>query len=87
MTRRVKTAIVVACSALNLTCAPEPTLRFEVSFSTSAHAGPITGRVYVILSRDADSDALKRRSLGHQPISSTSGVPFFFDGCIRASGR
>ena len=69
--------IFALCSSLTLTCSPEPTLRFEVSFSTSAHAEPITGRVYVILSRDGDSDALNRRSLGHQPISSTSGVPFF----------
>ena len=75
--RRVKTAIVVACSSLTFACSPEPALRFEVSFPTSAHAGPITGRVYVILSRDTRSDALNRRSLGHQPISSTSGVPFF----------
>jgi hypothetical protein len=45
--------------------------RFEVSFSASAHAAPITGRVYVALSRTSDA----RRT----PIDQTdeTGVPLF----------
>ncbi|MEO7102222.1 MAG: hypothetical protein ABI311_02695, partial [Gemmatimonadaceae bacterium] len=29
--------------------------RFEISFPTSAHSGPVTGRVYVAISRLADT--------------------------------
>src|SRR5277367_21221 len=32
--------------------ATQPGLKFEISFPAAAHAGPITGRVFVILSRD-----------------------------------
>ena len=31
-------------------------LRFEISFSAAAHSGPITGRVYVIVSRDGNRE-------------------------------
>ena len=45
--------------------------RFEVSFPASAHAGPITGRVYVALSRTNDGQ--------RTPIDQTgeTGVPLF----------
>ncbi len=48
---------------------PGSGFRFEISFPASAHVGPITGRVYVIISRD---NAREPRL----EISRT-GVPFF----------
>src|SRR5262249_38764957 len=47
--------------------APGP--RFEISFPASAHAGPITGRAYVAITRDS----------GRSPIDQTgeTGVPLF----------
>ncbi len=46
-----------------------PGLRFEISFPASAHAGPITGRVFVMISRTADREP--RLQIGR------TGVPFF----------
>jgi hypothetical protein len=43
--------------------------RFEISFPASAHAGPITGRVYVMISRSVDREP--RLQIGRV------GVPFF----------
>ena len=44
-------------------------LRVEVSFPASAHAGPVTGRVYVMISRTSDREP--REQIGR------TGVPFF----------
>ncbi len=44
-------------------------LRVEISFPAAAHAGPITGRVYVMISRTADREP--RQQIGR------TGVPFF----------
>jgi len=44
-------------------------LRFEVSFPASAHEGPITGRVFVMISEDATREP--RLRVG------THGIPFF----------
>src|SRR5512142_1521236 len=44
-------------------------LRVEISFPASAHAQPITGRVYVMISRTADREP--RLQIGR------TGVPFF----------
>jgi hypothetical protein len=49
--------------------APGP--RFEISFSKAAHAAPITGRVYVAISRTSDA-----RNTPIQQIGET-GVPLF----------
>ena len=48
---------------------PAPGLRFEVSFPASAHDGPITGRVYVMISRGNDEEP--RLQIGRL------GAPFF----------
>ena len=59
-------------------CAPEaPETRIEVSFPSDLHEGPITGRVYVVIGTEPDIAAIRRRSLGHQPVSNARGVPFF----------
>lgn len=47
---------------------PAP-LRFEISFPASAHAQPVTGRVYVMISRTGDTEP--RQQIGR------TGVPFF----------
>lgn len=54
-----------------LLAAPQqsPKLRFEISFPASAHAQPITGRVYLMLSRTNDREP--RLQIGR------TGVPFF----------
>ncbi len=58
--------------------APPPSdLQFTISVAASAHSEPITGRMYVLIDTDSTSPALSQRSLGHQPISSSRGVPFF----------
>ena len=44
-------------------------LRVEISFPASAHAEPITGRVYVMISRNGDREP--RQQIGR------TGVPFF----------
>src|ERR1700709_1554456 len=46
-------------------------LRFEITFARAAHAEPITGRVYVALSRTSDAR--------NMPIAQTgeTGVPLF----------
>ncbi len=48
---------------------PAQKLRFEVSFPASAHAQPVTGRVYVMIARTADREP--RLQIGR------TGVPFF----------
>ncbi len=46
-----------------------PTLTFEISFPDSAHAGPITGRVYVFITRNSEREP--RFQFGR------TGVPIF----------
>ena len=46
-----------------------PGLRFEISFPASAHSGPITGRVFVMISRTGEREP--RLQIGR------TGVPFF----------
>ncbi len=48
---------------------PDSRLRVEVSFPPSAHQGPITGRVYVMISRTGEREP--RLQIGR------TGVPFF----------
>ena len=59
-------------------CVPEaPETRVEVSFPAELHEGPITGRVLVVIGTEPDIAAIRRRSLGHQPVSNARGVVFF----------
>jgi len=57
----------------NFSCqkAAESRLKFEISFSSSAHTEPITGRVFVIISKD------KEREPRLQAGSWSESVPFF----------
>ena len=58
-----------ACLAAQATAPAGP--RFEVSFASSAHAEPITGRVYVAISRISDTSGTPIRRSGE------SGDPLF----------
>jgi Putative esterase len=51
--------------------APASTLRFDVSFIPQAHDGPVTGRVFVMITRDVSKVAEPRLQVGR------TGVPFF----------
>ena len=65
-------ALLVSAAAATHTLfatAEDPALRFEVSFPASAHAEPITGRVFVMLSRTNQQEP--RFQIGR------TGVPFF----------
>src|SRR4051794_40279398 len=68
---------VLAASALTLTFGTPATLhaqtgpRFEISVAPSAHADPITGRVYVAISRITDTSGTPIRRTGE------SGDPLF----------
>ena len=49
--------VVAVLLSADITPAQEiPTLRFEISFTAEAHSEPITGRVYLILTRDASRE-------------------------------
>ncbi len=52
-------------------------LRFEISFEESVHVGPITGRIYLIISKDKGVKERLQRGFGHQPVSDKTGEPFF----------
>lgn len=70
--RRVAAAVAVAAALAWLPAAfgSEPTtLRFEISVPAAVHAEPITGRVYVMISRTDDREP--RLQIGR------TGVPFF----------
>src|SRR5437899_7815967 len=72
-------AIVLAClgsltgalHAAQRTPAPGRQLRFAISFPAAAHQGPITGRVYVMVTRTIEKIAEPRLQIGR------TGVPFF----------
>ena len=55
--------------AVELGAQRRPALRVEIAFPASAHEGPITGRVYVMISRTSDREP--RQQIGR------TGVPFF----------
>jgi hypothetical protein len=57
-----------------LLCSPVPLLgqaRFEISFANAAHAGPITGRAYVAITRTSDGQRTPIQQTGE------TGVPLF----------
>src|ERR1700751_3803216 len=59
------------------TSAQSPGLQFKISFPASAHAEPITGRVFVILSKTEETEP--RFQIGR------TGVPFFGRDISQAS--
>lgn len=52
-------------------------VQIHVLLPETEGARPLTGRVFVALSRQSDDPALGMRSLGHQPIRANLGMPFF----------
>ena len=62
---------IALCTVVALSPAAAQGPRFEISFARSAHADPITGRVYVAISRVADSANTPIRQTGE------TGVPLF----------
>ncbi len=71
--RRPRQTLAAALlSALALAgCSHAPRTQFSVSFPASVHSGPITGRVYVMLSRDSSPEPRLRAG------SFVVSVPFF----------
>jgi hypothetical protein len=52
-------------------------VQIHVLLPETEGARPLTGRVFVALSRQSDDPALGMHSLGHQPIRANLGMPFF----------
>jgi hypothetical protein len=77
--------LLAACLAHGEAAKPatKPGLKFEISFPAAAHAEPVTGRVFVILSRDiahcGPADAVMATTEPCEPRLQVSriGVPFF----------
>ena len=77
--------LLAACLAHGEAAKPsaKPGLKFQISFPAAAHADPITGRVFVILSRDithcGPADAVAATTEPCEPRLQVSriGVPFF----------
>ena len=72
----VSVVAAVAIGATGVSHAQAPpaaasTLRFDVSFIPQAHEGPITGRVFVMVTRTVDKVPEPRLQIGR------TGVPFF----------
>ena len=61
--------IAIVASTVFTRAATTAGLRFEITFPASAHAGPITGRVFVMIARDGKDEP--RVQVGR------TGVPFF----------
>ena len=60
---------LVALSPTASSAQEAPTTRFQVSFPASAHDGPVTGRVFVMISTTDEREP--RLQIGRE------GVPFF----------
>jgi Putative esterase len=75
--------LLSVCLARAEAPAARPALRFQISFPAAAHADPITGRVFLILSRNLDhcgpADAVAAPAEPCEPRLQVSriGVPFF----------
>ena len=66
-----------ACSSSSTTAPPDDQgLRFEVSFSKQAHSEPLTGRVYIMISKDSRSEPR------HQ-VRRARGIPFWGENVSR----
>ncbi len=65
-----------------------PGLRFEVSFSEAAHAGPLTGRAYVAISRDGARPPIRQAGPTGAPlfakdvVALAPGAPVLFDASV-----
>ncbi len=71
MSRRLRLAVGCAVALAGAAAAQAPGLQFSISFAAAAHAEPITGRVFVILSRDSSPEPrYQTHPFGH-------GVPIF----------
>ena len=73
---RISNALFVSATTLAL-CAsaaalaqPRPATRFEISVPSSIHQQPITGRVYVMITRSADREPRLQ-------LNQVDGIPFF----------
>ena len=64
-------AILLAAPALAAAQAPAAAPRFEITFAKAAHAEPITGRVYVAISKTSDGNRTPIQQAGE------TGVPLF----------
>src|SRR5262249_34878504 len=66
-----RTAALAAAMAFTFTHVLAAQARFEITFPASAHAGPITGRAYIALSKTSDAQ--------RTPIEQTgeTGAPLF----------
>src|SRR5215510_11570376 len=64
-----RTLLAIVFSLVMFQQQPTSKLRFEISFPAASHAGPITGRVYVMIARNAEREP--RLQIGR------TGVPFF----------
>ncbi len=53
---RLVGTIVLALAPLRISSAQTSGLRFSITFPTSVHAGPVTGRAFLILSRDSNPE-------------------------------
>ncbi len=79
-------ALVLLCASLSATAAPASGPRIEVRFSASAHAQPVTGRVYVAISRDNDKPPIEQTDVtgvplfGHDIEQLAPGQPATIDG-------
>src|SRR5262249_58407675 len=62
-------AVALASAAVVANQSPGPGPRFEISFPASAHAQPITGRVYVAISRVNDRPPIQQ--------ADSTGAPLF----------
>ena len=69
MIARLCLAAILLPLAVQLS-AQDPTTRFEITFPASAHAQPVTGRVYVMISHRGEPEPRRQ-------ISQTGGTPFF----------
>ena len=56
--RRFSAAALVGLATASASAAPPraPTPRFEISFPSAAHAGPITGRLVLIIGKTAQPE-------------------------------
>jgi len=66
---RVLALAGVAAGSLAAQSGPEPSAQVRVSFPSAAHQGPITGRVFVMISETGESEP--RLQIGR------TGIPFF----------
>jgi hypothetical protein len=61
--------LLVAALLLPTAASPDGKTRFRITYPTSAHTGPLTGRAYIMISRTNEKEP--RLQVGR------TGVPFF----------